>query len=83
MKSELYIEIASVPDREEVVAEVWCGDKQFGELSKRKDALILEVYPHPNAQPWVMPFEAVVSALNDAKKRLLGEKTGSEKTGSE
>ena len=33
MKPELTITIASLPDRENLVAELWFGDVQWGELN--------------------------------------------------
>lgn len=73
MTTKITIEIASVPHREELVAELWYGDTQWGELSQEGGHLVLEIYPNPAGQPWSFEFPEVLDALNQARYRLIGE----------
>jgi hypothetical protein len=72
MKTSLTIEIASVPDREEVVAEVWAGREQFAELRREGDDLILQLFAPPEGLAWEFGFEEVMTALTTARARLVG-----------
>ena len=72
MTDEIVIRIASVPDREQPVAELWCGDTQWGELSQEGGRLVLELYPGPAGQPWRFAFADVSAALEQARRRLVG-----------
>lgn len=73
MTTKITITIASVPDREELVAELWFGDTQWAELSQEGDCLVLQVYPRPSGQPWTFEFTDVVDALEAARQRLVDE----------
>ena len=70
MTSRFTIDVATVPDRDDVVVELWCGDIQFGELSLEGGGLQIEIYPNPSGQPWRFSFEEVEKALEQAKDRL-------------
>jgi len=74
MKPGLTIEIASVPDRDELVAEVWAGRDQFAELRKEGDGLVLQVFSPPQGGAWDLAFEQVLKALATARDRLEGDK---------
>ena len=65
------ITVASVPDREQLVAELWDEDVQFGELSQEEGQLVLEIYPRPDGLPWTFPFEDIQKALERVKGKLL------------
>jgi hypothetical protein len=73
MKPGLTIEIASVPDRDQLVAEIWAGQDQFAELRHEGGSLVLQVFAPPNGGAWDLAFEQVMSALATAKERLAGE----------
>jgi hypothetical protein len=65
------ITIASVPDREELVAELWLGDEQVGEVSKdARGEFIIELYSAPAGTPWRIRLDDLVAALGEAKARL-------------
>ena len=73
MTTKLTLQIASLPDREYVVAEIWYGDVQWGELSQEQGSLLtLEIYPNPTGNPWAFEFNDVVEILAQAKRRLVG-----------
>lgn len=48
MMEKLRITIASLPDREHLVAEILYEGIQWAEISQEKDdELIIQLYPHP------------------------------------
>ncbi|MFN0061484.1 MAG: hypothetical protein ACKVPX_03055 [Myxococcaceae bacterium] len=66
------ITIASVPDREDAVAELWLGDEQLGEVSRELvGGFSIELYSAPAGTPWKIPLDDLVAALEEAKT-LLG-----------
>jgi hypothetical protein len=64
--------LSSPPDREKLVAEIFFGDMQWAELNQEGSELELEFYHRTDSQPWRIPYNQVVSALDDAKKKLTG-----------
>ena len=73
MKME--IKIASLPDRENLVAELWYDKVQWCEISQELNELILEIYPSLTGKPWTFQFEEVLEFLQRAERRMasLGE----------
>jgi hypothetical protein len=71
--TNISITIASPPDRDDLVAELWLGDNQIGEVSRdTKDALWVELYPALNNEPWRLHLDDLTTALARAKERLGG-----------
>ena len=65
------IEIASSPDRDELVAEIWWNEQMVAELRRGGGTTTyVDVYPPPSAKPWSFKLEEWLQALNDAKTRL-------------
>lgn len=64
------IVIASPPDREKLVAELFVGNEQWGEGNQEGENLSVEVYPRQDGQPWRLGYDEVVTALSEAKRRL-------------
>ena len=73
MTAETKICISSPPDREKLVAEIFFDNEQWAELNQEGDSLTLEIYPRQDGKFWQLNFEQVLEALNEAKRRLLGE----------
>ncbi len=46
------ITIASLPDRENLVAEILYDGVQQAEISQETEALIIQLYPHPRQEYW-------------------------------
>lgn len=65
------ITIASLPDREHVVAEILYKGIQWAEISQETDELVIQFYSHPNKQYWEFPLEDGLTALEQAKLKLL------------
>lgn len=64
------ISIASVPDRDYVVAEIWVEDNLFAEIRREDTGTFIEVYPHPTGQPWSLECDRLSSILSEANARL-------------
>ena len=65
------IEIASVPDRESWVAEIWWDDKLFAEISRQRDGTpLLEIYPRDGSGLWNFVLKAFAIALAEAQSKL-------------
>lgn len=65
------IEIASVPDRDELVAEIWHGDEMVAEMqSDDKEGFVLEIYPRESGAPWLFDLRGWIAALEEAQRRL-------------
>jgi hypothetical protein len=73
MKSDIQVEIASPPDRERLVAQIVIGNEQWCEVSQESGKLELQVYHHQDGTPWVIDFDAAISALVEARQRLVGD----------
>lgn len=67
------IGISSPPDREKLVAEISFGNVQWAEINQERDALEVEFYPRPDGEPWRIDYQDTLKALDEAKRRLVGE----------
>ena len=77
--SKFSVEVASVPDREGVVAEVWLGDQLLAELRLEAEVVRIQLYS-PNGSPdgppdgaphWDVPCDELLAALQTARARLV------------
>lgn len=71
MKGQFSYQIADVPDREELVAELLFDDEQWGEISKENGEVLLELYPQRSGEPWRFPPEEVERLINLARRDLI------------
>jgi hypothetical protein len=66
------VEIASVPDREDLVAEIWLGNEMVAEMQRKPDGcFLLELYPRHHQNPWSFELQDWMEALSEARRRLL------------
>lgn len=65
------ITIASLPDREQLVAEIIYDGIQWAEISQEADELIIQFYSHPKKKFWEFPYDEAMKALEKAKNKLL------------
>lgn len=63
--------IASLPDREKVVAEIYYDNIQWVEISQETGELLIQFYPHPKQEYWEFQFDEAMEALQEAKKMLI------------
>lgn len=73
MPREARICISSPPDREKLVAEIFFDNEEWAELNQEDETLKLEFYPRPNGEFWQLSWDEVIAALQEARKRLIGE----------
>ncbi|OQY53119.1 MAG: hypothetical protein B6245_23085 [Desulfobacteraceae bacterium 4572_88] len=71
MNRKMTISIASVPDREGLVAELWYDEEQWGEIFQEGDELRLALYPSPNHSFWNFDAEDAANTIQKAKDKLL------------
>jgi hypothetical protein len=79
----LTIELASVPDRDALVAEIWLGATLIAEVRREARVLLVQLYPSPTGLPFDVPYEELVAALMTAKARLCALVSDTEETESQ
>lgn len=67
----LHYIITDLPDRDELVAELWSDHECWGEISKEKGEVVLELYPQRSGEPWRFPPEEVERLINIARRDLV------------
>jgi len=65
------MDIASPPDREKLVAEVFFDAEQWAEISQEQDDPVVEFYSRTDGKPWTFKYEDAMAALQIAKSRLI------------
>jgi len=64
------IELTSVVDRDDLVAEIWFGQELFAELRYESGNARLQVYSAPEGGHWDLPHEELQAALQQARDKL-------------
>lgn len=72
MKDNYQICISSPPDREKLVAEILFDHIQWAEINQESDILQIQIYPRPDEKPWRINLLTLISVLNEAKFKLVG-----------
>lgn len=65
------ITVASLPDREKLVAEIIYDGVQWAEISQETDDLTIQFYSHPHKKCWEFSLEEAQEAIEQAKNKLL------------
>jgi hypothetical protein len=65
--NKMKVEITSVPDRENLVAEIWFDENLIAEVYQENEVLNVEFYISPGM---ALPFEEFQEALKIAKDKL-------------
>ena len=68
--NELNVQITSVPDRENLVAEIWLKDIMIAEVNHELKKLEVQIYCKKNIL--TVDYENLLKALNEAKEKLTG-----------
>lgn len=72
--TKFIIDIASVPDRDSVVAEIWIGNEMMAEISQVKnESSTIEIYPKVNGSFWSVNTDDFIQTINLAKEKLLNK----------
>ncbi|WP_339275365.1 hypothetical protein [Enterobacter asburiae] len=71
MKNKLHAQIASLPDRENVVYEIYLDTDQVAEISNEPDAgMCIEIFNCPNARSWSFELEEFNFLIEQAKNNF-------------
>ncbi|NGX56365.1 MAG: hypothetical protein K1060chlam5_00603 [Candidatus Anoxychlamydiales bacterium] len=65
------ITIASLPDRENLVAEISYKNNQFAEISQETGELKIQFYKHPQKDYWEFSMDDILQIIEKAKKQLI------------
>jgi hypothetical protein len=64
--------IASPPEREELVIQLFVKNGgQWGEIFRDHGQWLLELYPRPDRQPWVLDLEEARQVMDLSLKELM------------
>lgn len=63
--------IASLPDREQCVCEIYYKHIQWVEISQEDIEVMIQFYPHPDQDYWEFPLEVALEILQRVKKKFL------------
>lgn len=64
--------LASVPDREDLVAKIWIEGSQLAEVRRDGHEFLVEVYPHSSGAIWHLRHCDLIDLLNAAKQKIAG-----------
>lgn len=65
------IEIASVPDRDDTVAEIWWGDVMVAELHHvTSGSTEIMIYSTESCGPWTFELASWLAAVAEAQRKL-------------
>ena len=65
------ITIVSLPDRENLVAEISYKNKQVAEISQETNELLIQIYSCKDKNHWEFSLEEFQKNIEKAKRRLL------------
>ncbi len=67
----LIVQLASVPDRDELVAEIWWNNQMVAEIRRGSNGnRYIDLYPSPSRIPWSFPVEEWLAAIKKADDGL-------------
>lgn len=69
MSRAFKVELTSVPDRTDVVAEVWFQDELLAELRRERGVVRIQLYKSPGAA-WDLAYDGFLAAVEEARARL-------------
>lgn len=70
MISKIEIILASLPDRENMVAELWVEKSQLAEIQIEGSDLRVELYARRDGASWSIEYPVLLDALEKAARRL-------------
>ena len=78
IKNQQYINnfrivIASLPDRENCVCEIYYNNVEWAEISQESQEIMIQFYNNSINDYWEFPFEIALEILEKAKKKFLAE----------
>ncbi|RKZ50440.1 MAG: hypothetical protein DRR16_08595 [Candidatus Parabeggiatoa sp. nov. 3] len=69
-RSKITVRLAHTRNQKNLVAQLWCENEQWGEISHKQGELELDIYPKSNGHPWNLKYEEVVNVITEVKDKL-------------
>jgi hypothetical protein len=70
LRGHFSIELTSVLDRDDLVAEVWFGPDLVAEIRYQSGEARLQVFTSPAGGHWDLPLDEFLAALQEARDKL-------------
>ncbi|GLS78177.1 hypothetical protein [Oharaeibacter diazotrophicus] len=71
MTAKFTIVLASIPDQENVVAEIWWGDSMFAELHRgQRGEVMIEIFTASSRDTWQFEYTEMLNVIDEAKRKL-------------
>ena len=70
------IRIASVSNREKLIAEIYYDNDQWAEISQEEEMPLVSFFSPSGGKYWEFSLEEALEALELAKRKLLGNQSG-------
>jgi len=67
---KMTVRLTHTRNQKNLVAQLWCENEQWGEISHKQGELELDIYPKSNGHPWNLKYEDVVNVITEAKDKL-------------
>jgi hypothetical protein len=65
------LQVASSPDRDELVTEIWWNNQMVAEVRRGSDAnRYIDLYPSPARTPWSFRLEDWLAAMKEAESKM-------------
>jgi hypothetical protein len=65
------LEVASSPDRDELVTEVWWNDQMVAEIRRGSHGIrYIDIHPSPSRIPWSFKLEDWLAAMKEAESQV-------------
>lgn len=64
------VEIASVSDRDDLVAEIWLDDAMVAELHRDDGKFKIDIYRNESGQPWCFDLSDWLAVLSEAQRKI-------------
>ena len=65
------ITVNSLPDRENLVAEIYYKHYQVAEISQETNELIIQIYSYKDKDYWEFSLEKFQKVIEEAKQKLI------------
>jgi hypothetical protein len=64
------VEITSVSDRDDLVAEIWMDGAMVAELHRDYGKFKIDIYPNESGQSWCFEMSDWLAVLSEAQRKL-------------
>jgi hypothetical protein len=67
---KIEVTVSSVPDRNNLVSEIWFENNQVAEFSNEESELVVQLYPNPSGGVWSLSAIEFSCAVQKAMKAI-------------